>query len=64
MVIATNNLQDLRFFRIGQIAPFHGPMSALLENEEHWKSMPVWSGSFAPGGNRYASDGSHLATRS
>ncbi|KAL8286253.1 hypothetical protein RQP46_004741 [Phenoliferia psychrophenolica] len=52
MVIATNNMKDLRFFKIGQIAPFHVPMSDLLAHRERWESMPIWKGEFAPGGSR------------
>ena len=54
LVIVTNQMQDMRFFKIGQIAPFHLPMSDLLENRERWESMPIWRGQFAPGGSRYA----------
>ncbi|KAK4702222.1 hypothetical protein P7C70_g4002, partial [Phenoliferia sp. Uapishka_3] len=52
MVIGTNGMKDLRFFRIGQIAPFLGPMSDLLQNQERWETMPIWRSGISPGGSK------------
>lgn len=55
LVIGTNGMKDLRFFKIGQVVPFHGPMSQLLANANRYETMPVWASSFGPRGERYVS---------
>lgn len=52
LVIGTNGMKDLRFFKIGQVVPFHGPMSQLLANANRYETMPVWASSFGPRGER------------
>lgn len=53
MVIATKEMRELRFFKIGLIAPFLVPMSETLANEANWSRMPPWKGRLAPGGSLY-----------
>lgn len=46
-------MQDLRFFKVPYIAPFHYQMSHLLNNRTLWETMPIWQGALAPGGSLY-----------
>lgn len=50
MVIATNNMQDLRFYQIGHVAPYQHPMAGFLADRSLWELRPVWTGKLAPGG--------------
>lgn len=51
LVIATKGFTELRFFKIGHVAPFHHQMASLLSQEEVWITMSPWEGALAPGGS-------------
>ncbi|GAA5986688.1 hypothetical protein JCM11641_001363 [Rhodosporidiobolus odoratus] len=50
IVVATDKMQTLRFIRPGQVRPFAGDISDLLQHRQMWERAPAWKGVAAPGG--------------
>ncbi|KAK4049623.1 hypothetical protein OIO90_005382 [Microbotryomycetes sp. JL221] len=51
VVIATDNLQQLRFFTANQVPPYHEPLSNLIAAQEFWQQYPTWNSLLSPGGS-------------
>lgn len=51
LVIATNNLQTLRFFSPSQLPPFAEPTAKFIAAQDFWETLDPWSSPLAPGGS-------------
>ncbi|GAA5922824.1 uncharacterized protein JCM15063_003438 [Sporobolomyces koalae] len=50
IVIATNRNRDLRFIKPSMLRPSAESFAELLSKPEVWETLPIWTGSLAPGG--------------
>lgn len=50
IVVATNQMQTLRFLKPGHVRPHDEELAEILGKPEVWSTVAPWQGLLAPGG--------------